>query len=267
MHVVSLSLTPLYFAICYCIVLPHFYCKIFFKISKYLLSRDKIWRLLWTCFFLAFGTIFAIVRFSSETPQLYFEKPLRLSGEIIVHVNQGFISDESHAFAPFQAKINWSFMLRFVLWLAYLIDSSKVIKVGGKQKPYKMWQAGISLAASPLANSLAGEAREVIWWLRSPAHESRQLRRLRYTRICYTLWLVNFDRFCQHSSITDADEIYNRAAVRDLSTSNAVFKSVINNTLKDFPKWSAFAKIRRIAWKYGQSQIPLQSFPPVLERV
>ena len=36
----------------------------------------------------------------------------------------------------------------------------KIIKVGGKQKPYEMWQAGISLAASPLANSLAGFARE-----------------------------------------------------------------------------------------------------------
>ena len=61
-------------------------------------------------------------------------------------------------------------MLRFILWLAYLIDPSKVIKVGGKQKPYKMWQVGISLAASPLANSLTGFAREVIWRLccRSP---------------------------------------------------------------------------------------------------
>ena len=47
-------------------------------------------------------------------------------------------------------------MLHLVLWLAYLIKSSKAIKVGGKQKPYKMWQAGISLAASPLAKSLAG---------------------------------------------------------------------------------------------------------------
>jgi len=37
-----------------------------------------------------------------------------------------------------------------------------VIKVGGKQKPYEMWQAGISLAASPLANSLAGFSREGI---------------------------------------------------------------------------------------------------------
>ena len=43
-----------------------------------------------------------------------------------------------------------------------------------------MWQAGNSLAASPLANSLAGEAREGNWRLRrrSPAHASRQLRRL-----------------------------------------------------------------------------------------
>ena len=53
------------------------------------------------------------------------------------------------------------------------------MKVGGKQNPYEMWQAGISLAASPLAKSLAGP--QGIWRLRrhSPAHESRQLRRLR----------------------------------------------------------------------------------------
>ena len=59
-------------------------------------------------------------------------------------------------------------------------------------------------------------------------------RSFRYTRIWYTLWLVSFDRFCQHSSITDADGIYDMAAVRDLSTSNdsnAVFKSIINNKL------------------------------------
>ena len=35
-----------------------------------------------------------------------------------------------------------------------------MIKVGGKQNPYELWQAGISLAASPLAKSLAGFARE-----------------------------------------------------------------------------------------------------------
>ena len=45
-------------------------------------------------------------------------------------------------------------------------------------------------------------------------------RSFRYTRIWYTLWLVKFDRFCQHSSITDADEISDMAAVRNLSTSN-----------------------------------------------
>ena len=58
----------------------------------------------------------------------------------------------------------------------------------------------------------------------------------RYTRIWHTLWLVSFDRFCQHSSITDADEICDMAAVRDLSMSYTVFKPVINITLKDFPK-------------------------------
>ena len=35
-----------------------------------------------------------------------------------------------------------------------------MIKVGGKQNPYEMWQAGNSLAASPLANFLAGFVRE-----------------------------------------------------------------------------------------------------------
>ena len=32
------------------------------------------------------------------------------------------------------------------------------------------------------------------------------------------------------------DEIYGTAAVRDLLAKDAVFKSVINNKLKDFPK-------------------------------
>ena len=54
-----------------------------------------------------------------------------------------------------------------------------------------------------------------------------------WTRIWYTLSLVNVDRFCQNSSITDADEIYDMTAVRDLSTSDVVFRSVINNTLKE----------------------------------
>lgn len=52
-----------------------------------------------------------------------------------------------------------------------------------------MWQAGNSLAASPLANSLAGFAREGNWRLRrrSPAQASRQLSRLHLTLI--TLFL------------------------------------------------------------------------------
>ena len=62
-------------------------------------------------------------------------------------------------------------MLHFVLWLICFDSSkatsfpgnevaSKVLKVGRKQKPYQMWQAGISLAACEF---LAGFAREGIW--------------------------------------------------------------------------------------------------------
>ena len=56
------------------------------------------------------------------------------------------------------------------------------------------------------------------------------------TRILYTLWFVNFDRFCQPSSITDADEKCNMARIRDLLMIGTAFKSVINNKLKVFPK-------------------------------
>ena len=57
--------------------------------------------------------------------------------------------------------------------------------MSGKQKPYEMWQAEISLAAWPLANFLAGFARERIWRLRrrSPAHEFGQLRSNSETQI------------------------------------------------------------------------------------
>ena len=49
--------------------------------------------------------------------------------------------------------------------------------------------------------------------------------------------MVNFDRFCQHASITDADEIYDMAAVRDLSTSNVVFKQICyKQQAKRFPQ-------------------------------
>ena len=53
----------------------------------------------------------------------FFGFSLRLSREIIVHVNPEFISDESHrAFAPFQAKIN----LKFHVTVRSLIGLFKV---------------------------------------------------------------------------------------------------------------------------------------------
>ena len=124
--------------------------------------------------------------FSSERPWLYFEKALCLSREIFMFLAAIWSSlcfwRSMYRFIPplialvpqdsnvtllraymsvdclhvVYAIVRLSFMFHviyFVLWLAYLIDSSKVLKVGGKQKPYQMWQAGISLAASPLANS------------------------------------------------------------------------------------------------------------------
>ena len=77
-------------------------------------------------------------------------------------------------------KVNFKFHVALRSLMAYLTDSSKVIKVGSKQKPYEMWPAVISLAASLLTNSLAGKGRERIWRLCRclPAHESRQLCRL-----------------------------------------------------------------------------------------
>ena len=74
--------------------------------------------------------MFAFVHFFSETPLLCFEKVIRLSREIIVFrvigdllVNQGFIFDGSHAFAPFQAKNRprVSCYASFSDWLIYLI--------------------------------------------------------------------------------------------------------------------------------------------------
>ena len=57
--------------------------------------------------------------------------------------------------------------------------------MGGKQKPYEMWQAGISLAASPLENSSrASPARNMA---ASPAHASRQLRRLTVRKVVLSL--------------------------------------------------------------------------------
>ena len=49
--------------------------------------------------------------------------------------------------------------------------------------------------------------KSVVWGSERMPVGKLNKRSFRYTRIRYTLWLVNFDRFCQHSRITDADEI------------------------------------------------------------
>ena len=102
-------------------------------------------------------------------------------------------------------------MLHFVPWLVYLIDSSKVMKVGGKQNSYEMWQARISLAASPLAKSLAGFAREEYGGSAAtrPAHESRQLRRLELLTISRVLGDMMPTKVISRINWTPSRQIYN----------------------------------------------------------
>ena len=57
------------------------------------------------------------------------------------------------------------------------------------------------------------------------------------------------------------------AAVRDLSMSNAVFKSVINNTLKDFPKRNGLREELKDCIKIWSMKDPFTILPTVLERV
>ena len=49
-------------------------------------------------------------------------------------------------------------------------------------------------------------------------------------------WSILTDFVNTQALLTQSDEICDMAAVRDLSMSDVVFKSVVNNKLKDFPK-------------------------------
>ena len=58
------------------------------------------------------------------------------------------------------------------------------------------------------------------------------------------------------------------AAVRDLSTSDAVFKSMINNMVEDFSCVECLCEEQKVCLKnMAKAKMFLQSFPPVLERV
>ena len=78
-----------------------------------------------------------------------------------------------------------------------------------------------------------------------------------FTRIWCTLWLVNFGRFCQHSSIMAVERPYNEwRGVRTCDKQN-----VKENI---FLMRNAFTKNRRIAQKMrSMPKVSLQSFPPM----
>ena len=84
----------------------------------------------------------------------------------------------------------------------------------------------------------------------------------------YTLWLVNFDRFCQYASITDADEIYDMTAVKDLSTSNAVFKQICyKQQANRFPQEKYLREEQKDCIKIWSMKDSFAILPTVFERV
>lgn len=70
-------------------------------------------------------------------------------------------------------------------------------------------------------------------------------------------------------SVTDTDEIRNMAVVKDVSVSDAMFISVINNTLKDFTHVECLCEEQKnwIKKLWTMAKMSLQSFQPLLERV
>jgi len=70
-------------------------------------------------------------------------------------------------------------------------------------------------------------------------------------------------------SVTDIDEIRNMAVVTDVSVSDAVFISVINNTLKDFTHVECLREVQKnwIKILWPMAKMSLQFFQPHAERV
>ena len=61
----------------------------------------------------------------------------------------------------------------------------------------------------------------------------------RYTRSWYTLWLVDFDSFCQQWSVFDHSEKCDMAVMTDSTSRHAEFKLATNTALSDFPNVEA----------------------------
>ena len=88
-----------------------------------------------------------------------------------------------------------------------------------------------------------------------------------YTRIWNTLWLFNFDRFCQHSSIADADEICDMAAVRGFSRSDEVIQIFNKQHAKNFPQVKCLREEKKDFIKIWLIKDVFATLPTTLERV
>ena len=80
-------------------------------------------------------------------------------------------------------------------------------------------------------------------------------------------WSILTD-FCQHESITDEDEIYDMAAVRDLSTSNAVFKQICyKQQANRFPQVKCLPEEQKDCIKIWSMKDSFAILPTVFDRV
>ena len=71
----------------------------------------------------------------------------------------------------------------------------------------------------------------------------------RYTGFQYTLLLVDYDTFCQHSITSDVDEECDMAVARHMSSSHADLESIINNAIEHFPHVESLRDEQKICLK------------------
>ena len=83
----------------------------------------------------------------------------------------------------------------------------------------------------------------------------------RYTRSWYTLWLVDFDSFCQQWSVFDHSEKCDMAVTTD-STSRPEFELAINTALSDFPNVEAKREEQRNCLKQVVGRIDVFAISP-----
>ena len=90
----------------------------------------------------------------------------------------------------------------------------------------------------------------------------RILRAFQYTRSCYTLWLVDFDSFCQQWSVFDHREKCDMAVMTDSTSCHAEFELATNTALSDFPNMEPKREEKRNCLKHLVGRIGVFAILP-----